>query len=106
VGTTRTFDEVRQAFIVEFQKLKTEQQSCAKLKDIKQVVGETAWEYDQRFWDLMSRLTYQIHDTQHKEWFIGGLLPLTWIPLMQQRWGSQREAFKQAMRIESMAGCA
>nr|KUM48137.1 hypothetical protein ABT39_MTgene5133 [Picea glauca]QHR86424.1 hypothetical protein Q903MT_gene423 [Picea sitchensis] len=54
----------------------------------------------------MSRLTYQIHDTQHKEWFIGGLLPLTWIPLMQQRWGSQREAFKQAMRIESMAGCA
>ena len=51
----------------------------------------------------MSRLTYQIHDTQKKEWFIGGLLLLTRIPLMQQRIATQREALEQAMRIESIA---
>nr|KUM48213.1 hypothetical protein ABT39_MTgene5210 [Picea glauca] len=31
----------------------------------------------------MSRLTFKIHDTQNKEWFIGGLLPLIRTPLMQ-----------------------
>jgi len=52
----------------------------------------------------MGRLTFRIHDTQHKEWFIQGLLPLTRIPLMQQKIANPREALEQAMRIESMTG--
>jgi len=68
------------------------------------MVGETAREYAQRFWDLMSRLTYRIHHTEHKEWFIGGRLPLIRIPLRQQRITTPREALEQATRIESMVG--
>ena len=69
-----------------------------------QVVGETTWEYAYKLIDIISRLTFKIHDTQHKEWFIGGLLPLTRIPLMQQKISTPREALEQAMWIESMAG--
>nr|KUM45298.1 hypothetical protein ABT39_MTgene3471 [Picea glauca] len=73
-------NEVKQAFIVEFQKPKIEQQSYVEMKNIKQILGESAWEYDKRFRDFMSRLTYQIHDAQHKEWFIGGLRYFTRMP--------------------------
>jgi hypothetical protein len=33
------------------------------------------WDYDQRFKVLLDRLTFQIEDMQHREWFIMGLLP-------------------------------
>lgn len=68
------------------------------------MVGEIAWEYAQGFQDLMGRLTFLIHDMQHKEWFLRGSLPLTRIPLMQQKIGTTREALEHYMRIESMEG--
>jgi hypothetical protein len=66
-------NEIKQAFIVEFHKPKIEQHSYVEMKNINQMIGKSAWEYDKRFKDFMSRLTYHIHDAQHKEWFIGGL---------------------------------
>ena len=45
------------------------------MKEIKQVQIELVWEYDQRFKDLMGRLTFHIFDQQQEEWFIVGLLP-------------------------------
>lgn len=51
----------------------------------------------------MRKLTFHIHETQHKEWLIQGLLPLTQIPLMQQNIDIPKEVLVQAMRIE--VGC-
>ena len=68
------------------------------------MIREIACEYAQRFRDLMGRWTFWIYDTKKKEWFIGGLLLLTIIPLMQRKIGTPKEALEQAMRSESMAG--
>jgi hypothetical protein len=38
------------------------------------VQNETVWDYDQRFKDVMGRLTFHIPDEKHREWFIAGLL--------------------------------
>jgi hypothetical protein len=45
-----------------------------------------------------------IHEYHQREWFIQGFLPLTHIPLTQQRINSLGEALEQAMKIEAMAG--
>jgi hypothetical protein len=72
VGQTRTLAEVRQALLKEFQKPKSESQCITELKEIKQIVNESVWDYDQRFKILKDRLTFQIPDEQHREWFIAG----------------------------------
>jgi hypothetical protein len=74
-GQVRTLAEIQQALLKEFKKPKFESQYIIKLKEIKQVKNDSVWDYDQRFKDLMGRLTFQIMDQQHREWFIVGLLP-------------------------------
>jgi hypothetical protein len=71
------------------------------LKEIKQVQTESVWDYDQRFKDLMGRLTFQILDQQHREWFIAGLLPHIHFPLIQQKVVSQPEALEIVMKLEA-----
>jgi hypothetical protein len=44
------------------------------MKEIKQIENESVLEYDQIFKILKDRLTFQIPDEQHREWFIVGLL--------------------------------
>jgi len=39
----------------------------------------------QRLKDALSKLTNPIHETHVQEWYIQGLLPLTKIPLTQQK---------------------
>ena len=64
-GVSITLDEVKQQFVTEFfLQPKSEQQSIAKWKDIKHMVGETGWDYAQRFLDLMGHLPYMISITQ------------------------------------------
>lgn len=70
MGNMITSNEVTQEFIVKFHKLRTKQQSFTQLKGIDKVVEETTQKYNHIFQDLTSRLTYEIHNTQHKEWFI------------------------------------
>jgi hypothetical protein len=74
-GQARTLAEIRQALLKEFKKPKSESQYITELKEIKQVQTESVWDFDQRFKDVMGRLTFQIPDQQHQEWFIAGLLP-------------------------------
>jgi hypothetical protein len=45
------------------------------MKEIKQIVNESVWDYDQRFKILKDRVKFHIPDEQHREWFIAGLLP-------------------------------
>jgi hypothetical protein len=52
------------------------------------------WDYDQRFKILLDRLTFQIQDVQHREWFIAGLLPHIQVPLTQQKVTTQVEAWR------------
>jgi hypothetical protein len=84
MGQTRTLEDVRQALLKEFQKPKSESQCITELKEIKKIVNESVWDYDQRFKILKDRLTFHIPDEQHREWFIVGLFPHICFPLTQK----------------------
>jgi len=62
---------------------------------------ESVQEIDQRFKDVMGRLTFQIHNQQHREWFIAGALPRIHDPLIQHKVMSHLEALDIAMKLES-----
>jgi hypothetical protein len=96
--------QVKQKFIVEFKLPQSEQQALSELWEIKQRDGESSWEYNQRFKDVIGKLANPIHEDHQWEWFIQGLLPLTWIPLTQQWITTLGEALEQAMKIEVMVG--
>jgi hypothetical protein len=49
----------------------------------------------------MGRLTFQIPDQKHREWFIVGLLPHICSPLIQQKVTSHFEALEIAMKLEA-----
>ena len=74
-GTTETLDEIQTGLFKEFKKLKFEAQYITKLKEIKQFPNETIWDFDQRFKTLMARVSFQMSDVQHKEWFITMIFP-------------------------------
>jgi hypothetical protein len=60
------------SFIKGIWKPKSESQYITEMKEIKKIQTETVWDYDQRFKYVMGRLTFQIPDEQHREWFIAG----------------------------------
>jgi len=62
--------EVRQALLKEFQKPKSDSQCIIEMKEIKRIVNESVWDYNQRFKILKDRLAFQIPDEHHREWFI------------------------------------
>ena len=71
----KTFEEIRAAMIFEFRKPKYESHCITEIKEIKQALTETVWDFDQIFKTLMSKVSFQMSDVQHKEWFIAVLLP-------------------------------
>ena len=75
--------------ISEFRKPKSESQCITKIKDIKQPLVETVGDFDQRFKMLMAKVSFQMFDVHHKEWFIVALLPHIRGLLMQQKIESQ-----------------
>jgi hypothetical protein len=50
---------------------------------------------------VMGRLTFQIPDQQHREWFIAILLPHIHSPLLHQKVTSQSEALEINMKLEA-----
>jgi hypothetical protein len=102
-GQSRTLAEIGQALLKEFWKLKSESQYITELKEIKQVQNETVWDYDQRFKDVMGRLTFHIPDEQHREWFIAGLLPHIRCPLTQQKVMSQPRSIRNCDEVRSIS---
>ena len=81
----KTLEEIRLAIICEFRKPKYESQCITKIKEIKQSLAESVWDFDQWFKNLMAKVSFQMLDVQHKEWFIFVLLPHIRGPLMQQK---------------------
>jgi len=100
-GKTKTLVEIRIALIAVFKKLKSESQYIIELKDIKQMNGESTWDFDQWFKVLMGQVSFDISDAQHKEWFIAALLPHIRVPLTQQKITTQEEALEIAMKLEA-----
>ena len=71
--------------ILEFKKPQSKSQCINEIKEIKQAPTETIWDFDQRFKTLMAKVSFQMSDMQHKEWFIAALLPHIRGPLMKQK---------------------
>ena len=86
VRTPQNFlDYIRTGLIDEFKKPKYELKCIAELKEIKQLSGESVWDFDQRFKTMMAKVSFHVSDFQHKQWFIVVLLPHIRVPLMQQK---------------------
>ena len=88
--------------ISDFRKPKYESHCITKTKEIKQALEESVWDFDQRFKTLMAKVSFQMLDVQHKEWFIAALLPHIPGPLMQQNIESQTEALELEMKLEAL----
>ena len=74
--------------ISEFRKPKYESQCITNIKEIKQALAETVWDFNQQFKTLTDKVSFQMSDVQHKEWFIVALLPHIRVTLMQQNFES------------------
>ena len=75
-GTSqKNLEEIRVAMISEFIKPKYESQCITEIKEIKQALAESVWDFDQQFKTLMAKVSFQMSYVQHKEWFIVALLP-------------------------------
>ena len=83
--------------ISEFRKPQSKSQCITEIKEIKQGLGEILLDFDQR---LMEKVSFQLADVQHKEWFISALLPHIRGPLMQKNIATQTEALELAMKLE------
>ena len=62
---------------------KSKAQYIIEMKEIKKYPNETIWYFDQRFKTLMARVSFEMSDIQHKEWFIATLLTHIILLLMQ-----------------------
>jgi hypothetical protein len=99
-GQVFTLGQVRTRFIAEFKLPQSEQQALSKLREIQQQEDESAWEYNHKFKDDIGRLTHPIHEDHQREWYIQGLLSLTWIPLTQQSIKIEAmEGYPQSLRV-------
>lgn len=58
----------------------------------------------QRFKDAIGKLSYTINPNHWRDWFIKALLPLTQMPLTQQKFETLQDALEQATRIKAMVG--
>ena len=76
-------------------------QYITKLEEIKQYPNETVWDFDQRFKTLMERVSFEMSEIQHKEWFIALFLSHIRLPLMQHKITTQSEALEIAMKLEA-----
>ena len=85
----KTLEEIQAAMISEFKKPKSESQCITEIKEIKQSLTEMVWDFDQSFKTLMDKVSFQMFDVQHKEWFIVALLPHIQGSLMQWNIESQ-----------------
>jgi hypothetical protein len=83
--TTRTLEDIKKLLINEFQKLSSKDQYMNKMIEIRQKLGESIWEIDQRFKRLKGKLKYLMTNMQHWHMFVNSLLPHLKYPLRQKK---------------------
>ena len=79
----KMLDKIRVGMINEFRKPKNESQCITEIKEIKKLPTESVSDFDQILKTLMAKVSFQILDVHHKEWFIANLWPHIRTPLMQ-----------------------
>jgi len=57
-GQPKTLNEIQMTLIVEFKKPKSKSQYIIELKEIKQMNGESTWDFDQQFKVLMGQVSF------------------------------------------------
>jgi hypothetical protein len=92
LGMKRTMDDIKKLLINEFQKPSSEDQYMNEMIEIRQKLGESVWEIDQRFKQLKGKLKYLMIEMQHRHLFVNSLLPHLKYPLRQQKFQTQAEA--------------
>jgi hypothetical protein len=66
VGQMRSLTEIKRDMLRSFRSLSQNHKCITEIKEIKQQMGETVWDYDQWFKILLDRLTFQIQYVQHR----------------------------------------
>ena len=97
----RTKDKIKTNFLPFFKIEDVSHLVAQKLKDIKQVPGETVREYDKRFKDLLSQILYNIDVNILVQWYVVGLLHHVRAPLRMHDIKTLQEAFKKEQQMES-----
>jgi hypothetical protein len=82
---TRTLVDINKLSINEFQKPSLEDQYMNDMIEIRQKLGESIWEIDQRFKRLKGKLKYLMTEMQHQHLFVNSLLPHLKYPLQQHK---------------------
>jgi hypothetical protein len=81
LGTTRTITDIKKLLINKFHKPSSEYQYMNEMIEIRQKLGESIWDIDQRFKRLKGKLKYLMNDMQHRNLFVNSLLPHLKYPL-------------------------
>ena len=71
----KTLDQIQEKLIEEFKNPKFESKCITEIKEIKWFPTKFVWDFNQRFKTLMAKVSFQMSEVQHKEWFIATLLP-------------------------------
>ena len=89
----RTKDKIKTNFLALFKTEDVEHLATQKLKDIKQVPGEIVLEYDKRFKNLLSQISYNIDGNLLVQWYVAGLLHHVRAPLRMHDIKTFEESF-------------
>ena len=79
----------------------SEAEYIKELKEIKQYINVTVWDFDQRFKTLMERDNFDMSDIQHKKWFIREFLTPIRLQLMQQKIATQSGVLEISIKVEA-----
>ena len=94
-------NEIREGLFKEFKKPKYEAQYITELKEIKQFLNESVWDFDQWFKTLMAWVNFKMSDVEHKECFIAALVLNIRHSLILQNIATQSEALEILMKLEA-----
>ena len=81
-GKPKTMAQIQSLMIDEFKKPNSEQKCINEIKYMNQSPNEIVWDFEQRFKNLIHRVSFQIPNAQNKESFIAKLSPHRRLQLM------------------------
>ncbi|KAH9293323.1 hypothetical protein KI387_041474 [Taxus chinensis] len=96
------YTTLKNAFLAEFHIPEFEQKSISALKEIQQGMAESVWEYDTWFKTLLSKFSYDIHPSQHAQWFVGGLITPFRRALSHKTFTDPHEVLEAALHAEAV----
>jgi hypothetical protein len=98
-GTKRTIADINNLLINELWKSSSKDQYMNEMIEIRQKLGESVWEIDQRFKQLKGKLKYIMKDMKHRHLFVNSLLPHLEYPLRNRKFQTQAEALQASLQL-------